>query len=232
MKFSEPMMARISRWRETLLNILPSSTRRDGMENLEDYETNSTQSLTEGTSQSTPDYTELHGGSVPCPSCKGSGLIPKELESTLVALIPVNDERLKPKRTCLIVSFWVSLCFVVGSALIFLLMPRTVTLSTNRGPIEIVHVTGRDANHSSFIDFHFMNQINVTSGNYIPVDLVNITSIITSKFQPWSTDIVGHGLNKSFTETSPLILYRTTRELAFNNSVSLKGIIAWVYFLN
>uniref|UniRef100_A0A914MJK4 Candidate secreted effector n=1 Tax=Meloidogyne incognita TaxID=6306 RepID=A0A914MJK4_MELIC len=58
------MMARISRWRETLLNILPSSTRRDGMETLEEYETNSTQSLTEGTSQTTPDYTELHGGSV------------------------------------------------------------------------------------------------------------------------------------------------------------------------
>jgi hypothetical protein len=78
------------------------------------------------------------------------------LESTLVALIPVNDERLKPKRTCLIVSFWIFICVLVGSALLFLLMPRTVTLSSNRGPIEIVYVTGRDANHSSFIDFHFM----------------------------------------------------------------------------
>lgn len=60
-------------------------------------------------------YTELIGGTVPCPSCQGSGFIPKgnywccnifsftaiflELESTLVALIPLNDERLKPKRT-------------------------------------------------------------------------------------------------------------------------------------
>uniref|UniRef100_A0A914MMC3 Uncharacterized protein n=1 Tax=Meloidogyne incognita TaxID=6306 RepID=A0A914MMC3_MELIC len=39
-------------------------------------------------------------------------------------------------------------------------MPRTVTLNSNRGPIEIVYVTGRDANHSSFIDFHFMVFLN------------------------------------------------------------------------
>lgn len=55
-------------------------------------------------------YTELMGGSVPCPSCNGSGMIPKgmsffnvfirylELEGTLVALIPLNDDRLKPKK--------------------------------------------------------------------------------------------------------------------------------------
>lgn len=60
---------------------------------------------TTGGESSNPDrqqgsgYTELIGGSVPCPSCSGSGFIPKELESTLVALIPLNDERLKPKRT-------------------------------------------------------------------------------------------------------------------------------------
>lgn len=44
-------------------------------------------------------YEELMEGSVPCPSCSGSGRIPKELEGQLVAIIPVNDKRLRPRRT-------------------------------------------------------------------------------------------------------------------------------------
>lgn len=62
-------------------------------------------------------YEELMHGSVPCPSCDGSGRIPKgsfhiciktiktidvcfvEREKQLVALIPLTDKRLKPRRT-------------------------------------------------------------------------------------------------------------------------------------
>lgn len=40
----------------------------------------STQNLTESSSTSRNlDYTEIMPGSVPCPSCKGSGMIPKGL---------------------------------------------------------------------------------------------------------------------------------------------------------
>ncbi|KAL3078604.1 hypothetical protein niasHT_023126 [Heterodera trifolii] len=171
------------------------------------------------------DYTELHRGSVPCPSCKGTGLIPKELESTLVALIPVNDERLKPKKTCLIVLGWVLLCAFIGFSLLFLLMPRTVMLSSERTPIEVVNVT--DHNESlSFIDFKFFNRINVTSGNYIPVDLTSLNVTIVSKFQPWSTEIVGHGKNVTLSDMVPLVLYRTTREVSFHNNVTLKDVVA------
>lgn len=226
MNLSESLRRRILRWKSDIMDIVHRNT---SAENVEE-DSRSIQTLTEGTSNRTShsisDYTELHGGCVPCPSCKGSGLIPKELESTLVALIPINDERLKPKRTWLIVTFWVSLCVIIGSLLIFLLMPRTVTMSSNRMPIEKVHVTDRDVNTSNYIDFAFLNKINVTSGNYMPVDLVNVTATITSKFQPWSTDIVGRGYNSTFTDLSPMVLYRTTCELVFNNTVHLKDVVA------
>lgn len=174
----------------------------------------------------TSDYTELMGGSVPCPSCNGSGLIPKELESTLVALIPVNDERLKPKRTWLYISFWIIVCIIIGGILLFLFMPRTVVLSSNEMPIEIVHVYDRDNITASYIDFYFLNTVNVSSGNYLPVSVLNITATIISKFQPWSMDVVGYGENETFSQTTPLDLYRNTRELSFNNTVSLKGFAA------
>lgn len=211
--------------RSFLANVLPGSAQHA------DDDSTSTQSLTEEgsshrTTSNASDYTELHRGSVPCPSCSGTGLIPKELEETLVAIIPVNDERLKPKRTWVIVSIWVLLCTLIGGIIIFLLMPRTVMLSSNRMPIEVVHVGDRDENSSSFIDFDFLNKINITSGNYVPVSLVNITAQIISKFQPWSMDVVGFGKNGTFSESAPLVLYRTTRELSFNNTVHLKGVVA------
>ena len=67
--------------------------------------------------------------------------------------------------------------------------------------------------------------MNISSGNYLPVSVVNITSTIISKFQPYSTDVVGKGLNESLLD-KPLTLYRTQRELSFNNTVSLKGAVS------
>ena len=34
----------------------------------------------------------------PCPTCKGSGKVDREQENQLIALIPLSDRRLKPKR--------------------------------------------------------------------------------------------------------------------------------------
>lgn len=37
--------------------------------------------------------------SVTCPTCNGLGRMPKSSKNELVALVPYNDERLKPRRT-------------------------------------------------------------------------------------------------------------------------------------
>merc|ERR550519_2100257 len=42
---------------------------------------------------------EKKAGSALCPTCDGHGKVPKEKERHLVALIPADDDRLKPSRT-------------------------------------------------------------------------------------------------------------------------------------
>lgn len=166
-------------------------------------------------------YTELMGGSVPCPSCKGSGRIPKELEETLVALIPVNDDRLKPKRTWLYVLGVIFGCLSLAGFAIFLLVPRAIYLSSSRPPVEIITVYDHDNSH---ISFYFMNEFNISNANYYSVRVINSSATILSKFQPWSTDVIGSGSNT----TTVLVRPRTSRgqALKFNSTVTLKNGVA------
>uniref|UniRef100_A0A8C9CAX1 Transmembrane protein 106A-like n=1 Tax=Phocoena sinus TaxID=42100 RepID=A0A8C9CAX1_PHOSS len=69
------------------------------------------------------------GGSfVTCPTCRGSGEVPRELEKQLVALIPYGDQRLKPRHTKLSVFLAVLLCLVTSSLIVFFLFPRTIAV--------------------------------------------------------------------------------------------------------
>jgi hypothetical protein len=163
-----------------------------------------------------------------------------ELESTLVALIPLNDERLKPKRTWRYILIWVIICFLVGGSVIFVLMPRTVTLSSDIKAISLVNVTKADNATRQYIDFNFIvspflnsntlafqDKLNVTSGNYLPISIINVTATIVSKFQPWSLDQIGYGFNNSVSENNQLTVYgKSSTEVLFNNSVSLQGYVA------
>ncbi|EJW83930.1 hypothetical protein WUBG_05157 [Wuchereria bancrofti] len=164
-------------------------------------------------------YTELMEGSVPCPSCKGSGRIPKELEETLVALIPVNDDRLKPKRTWLYVFCVVLGCLSLAGVVIFLLVPRAIYLTSTKPPVEIITVFDHKSNH---ISFHFMNEFNISNANYYSVKVLNSSATVLSKFQPWSTDVIGVGGNTTDVFVGP----RNSRKLQFNNTVTLKGGVA------
>uniref|UniRef100_A0A8C3YMD1 Transmembrane protein 106A n=1 Tax=Catagonus wagneri TaxID=51154 RepID=A0A8C3YMD1_9CETA len=69
------------------------------------------------------------GGSfMTCPTCQGSGEIPRELEKQLVALIPYGDQRLKPRHTKLSMFLAVFICLVTSSLIVFFLFPRTIVL--------------------------------------------------------------------------------------------------------
>ena len=48
-----------------------------------------------------------------------------------MALIPVRDKRLRPRRTWLWVAVAVLLCSITAVLLIFFLLPRSVVLSSN-----------------------------------------------------------------------------------------------------
>ena len=55
-----------------------------------------------------------------------------ELETQLVALIPVNDSRLKPRRTVLYVSLAVGIVLLIAGLLLFFLVPRNISIDSKR----------------------------------------------------------------------------------------------------
>ncbi|XP_026224755.1 transmembrane protein 106C [Anabas testudineus] len=74
-------------------------------------------------------YVEFTGrDSITCPTCQGTGRIPSDQVNELVALIPYNDQRLKPQRTKLYVVLSVLLCLLASSLVAFFLFPRPVVV--------------------------------------------------------------------------------------------------------
>jgi len=68
---------------------------------------------------------------VPCPTCKGKGKLSQAQSDTMLALIPVHDTRLKPKRTGLKLGIAFCLLLVVGGLCLAFLFPRKVYLALN-----------------------------------------------------------------------------------------------------
>jgi hypothetical protein len=141
-------------------------------------------------------YEELMGGSIPCPSCMGSGRIPKEREGQLVALIPVNDKRLKPRRTCLWVSIGVGLSIVTSALLLFFLIPRSLTLTGNKHPI--VQASVLQHKKGQLMLLNFKSYVNVSNGNFYTVRAVNASVSVINRWNTVNPSIViGHGFNKT-----------------------------------
>ncbi|KAG7263186.1 hypothetical protein CRUP_035764 [Coryphaenoides rupestris] len=82
-----------------------------------------------GASPSPPHYGSLRGPTAnTCPTCRGTGRIPRGHEDMLVAVIPCNDVRLKPRRTKLYICISMVLCLVLCCLIVFFLFPRSVVL--------------------------------------------------------------------------------------------------------
>ncbi|XP_034611691.1 transmembrane protein 106A [Trachemys scripta elegans] len=109
-------------------------------------------------------------GCINCPTCQGTGRIPREQEKQLVALIPYGDQRLKPRRTKLYVSLAVTICLLMSSLIIFFLFPRSIA----------VQPAGLNASSIAFnstvlsIDLNMTNVLNVTNNNFYPVTVTQL----------------------------------------------------------
>ncbi|XP_068610939.1 transmembrane protein 106A [Brachionichthys hirsutus] len=128
------------------------------------------------TLRSFPPYGSMSGSSSSdsCPTCRGIGRLPRGQEDQLVAVIPCNDVRLKPRRTKLYVCVSMVVCLLLCCLILFLLFPRSVTLT----PVSVLSVTvyfSPDA-----VKMHIANRINITNTNYIPVqvDEFNVQSLV------------------------------------------------------
>lgn len=147
-----------------------STFTESGYRSIQDRET---QSRSSNGSANDSGYTELLSGSVPCPTCRGLGNVPKEQEGQLIALIPMKDKRLKPRRTYLWVGLAILLCLVAAGLLLFFMFPRDVMLESTKpyldpiGPVK-VNVT------EQYVNFEIINYINVSNHNYFPIKVTGV----------------------------------------------------------
>ncbi|OUC48133.1 hypothetical protein D917_01261 [Trichinella nativa] len=109
-------------------------------------------------------YEEFMEGSVPCPSCDGAGRIPKEQEKQLVALIPLTDKRLKPRRTTLWVLSAVSASLLTWALCIFFLIPRSIVVSSDDS--SIVPYAAYVNESQPTVKLSFLFDVTITS-NYL-----------------------------------------------------------------
>ncbi|XP_077577878.1 transmembrane protein 106B-like [Stigmatopora nigra] len=118
-------------------------------------------------------YVEFTGrDSVTCPTCQGTGRIPRGQENQLVALIPYSDQRLRPSRTKLYVTTSICVCLLLSSLAVFFLFPRT---------IDVDYVGVKSAyvaydQEKKIIYLNITNTLNITNNNYYAISVTNITA--------------------------------------------------------
>uniref|UniRef100_A0A3Q3VW88 Transmembrane protein 106B n=1 Tax=Mola mola TaxID=94237 RepID=A0A3Q3VW88_MOLML len=118
-------------------------------------------------------YVEFTGrDSVTCPSCQGTGRIPRGQENQLVALIPYSDQRLRPSRTKLYVTMSVALCLLLSCLAVFFLFPRSIDVS----------YVGVKSAYTSYdlekriVYLNITSTLNITNNNYYAISVTNITA--------------------------------------------------------
>ncbi|XP_047232210.1 transmembrane protein 106A isoform X2 [Girardinichthys multiradiatus] len=85
-----------------------------------------------------PQYGSINGSSPSdsCPTCQGTGRIPRDQQDQLLAVIPCNDVRLQPRRTKLYVCISMVICLLLCCLILFFFFPRSVTLT----PVSVLSV--------------------------------------------------------------------------------------------
>ncbi|KFP26907.1 Transmembrane protein 106A, partial [Colius striatus] len=132
---------------------------------------------------------------VNCPTCWGTGKIPREQEKQLVALIPYGDQRLKPRRTKLYVFLAVTICLLTTSLGTFFLFPRSI----------IVLPAGLNSSSAAFdatatsIYLNMTNVLNITNKNFYVVTVEKLDAKVLHQ-----SLVVGKTTMKSLLNISPL----------------------------
>ncbi|XP_076156987.1 transmembrane protein 106B [Alosa pseudoharengus] len=141
-------------------------------------------------------YVEFTGrDSVTCPTCQGTGRIPRGQENQLVALIPYSDQRLRPRRTKLYVTASVVVCLLISSLAVFFLFPRSIDVSYVG--VKSVYVTYDQSKRIVYLNV--TNTLNITNNNYYSVEVANITAQVQ-----FSKTVIGKSRISNITTIGPL----------------------------
>ncbi|KAF6097711.1 transmembrane protein 106A [Phyllostomus discolor] len=130
---------------------------------------------------------------VTCPTCQGSGEIPRELEKQLVALIPYGDQRLKPRHTKLSVFLAVLICLVTAALVVFFLFPRSIALQPAGLSSSTVALDKTD------IHLNITNVLNISNSNYYPITVTQLTTEVLHL-----AVVVGRGSSSLLLHVGPL----------------------------
>ncbi|XP_052248649.1 transmembrane protein 106B-like isoform X2 [Dreissena polymorpha] len=109
-------------------------------------------------------------------------VISDEQEGMLVALIPMKDSRLRPRRTHIWVCLAVFVSLTVAGLLIFFILPRSVNITTTQpylDPVGPVYINVPEG----VVTFKLRNRFNVSNQNYfeITVNSVLMTVLYDTK---------------------------------------------------
>ncbi|XP_053217698.1 transmembrane protein 106A [Podarcis raffonei] len=116
-------------------------------------------------------------GSVTCPTCQGTGRIPREQEQQLVALIPYGDQRLKPRRTKLYVCLTVAICLLMTGLMMYFLFPRSIAVV----PAGLNFSSISFDNSTYSITLNMTNMLNVTNNNFYTVHVSQLALEVLHK---------------------------------------------------
>ncbi|XP_016016211.1 transmembrane protein 106B [Rousettus aegyptiacus] len=141
-------------------------------------------------------YVEFTGrDSVTCPTCQGTGRIPRGQENQLVALIPYSDQRLRPRRTKLYVMASVFVCLLISGLAVFFLFPRSID-------VKYIGVKSAYVNYDfkkRMIYLNITNTLNITNNNYYSVEVENITAQVQ-----FAKTVIGKARLNNITNIGPL----------------------------
>ncbi|KAE8282376.1 Transmembrane protein 106B [Larimichthys crocea] len=141
-------------------------------------------------------YVEFTGrDSVTCPTCQGTGRIPRGQENQLVALIPYSDQRLRPRRTKLYVFASVAVCLLLCSLAVFFLFPRSIDVSYVG--VKSVFVNYDQEKRSVYLNI--TNTLSITNNNYYSVEVANITAQVQ-----FAKTVIGKSRISNITAIRPL----------------------------
>ncbi|NXD20050.1 T106B protein, partial [Spelaeornis formosus] len=141
-------------------------------------------------------YVEFTGrDSVTCPTCQGTGRIPRGQENQLVALIPYSDQRLRPRRTKLYVTASVTVCLLLSGLAVFFLFPRSIDVQYVG--VKSVYVTYEADRRIIYLNI--TNTLNITNNNYYSVEVANITAQVQ-----FSKTVIGKARLNNITNIGPL----------------------------
>ncbi|XP_057294168.1 transmembrane protein 106B-like isoform X2 [Hydractinia symbiolongicarpus] len=89
---------------------------------------------------------------VTCPTCQGKGKLSQSQAESMVALIPVGDKRLRPRRTKLYLGIIIILALIAIFLIAFFLLPRTISIKIIDINTKKIFIPQEDDDSTPYID--------------------------------------------------------------------------------